>query len=85
MYLNLIKDKENNRYYTFLLTMAGANCKANAFLFTVKDHIEAFHDDSPHHRTSAGLGHSKLIAVFMSRGHILYRPQILLQRHQKKG
>lgn len=58
--------------------MAGANGKANAFLLSVKYHIEAFHDDSSHHCTSAGLGHGKLIAVLLGRCHILHRPQVLL-------
>lgn len=48
-----------------LLTMAGTNSKANALLFPVEDHIEAFHDDSSHHCTSARLGNGKLIAVLL--------------------
>lgn len=48
-----------------LLTMAGANSKADSFPFSVEDHIEAFHDDSPHHCASARLGNSKLIAVLL--------------------
>lgn len=68
-----------------ILTMAGANSKANAFLLSVKDHVEAFHDDSSHHCTSAGLGHSKLIAVLLGRCPILYWPQVLLRTQKKKN
>lgn len=48
-----------------LLTMAGANSKANTFLLTIKDHIEALHDDSSHYCTSARLGHCELVAVLL--------------------
>lgn len=64
--------------------MAGAHSKADAFLFSVKDHIEAFHDDSPHHGTSAGLGHGKLIAVLLGGGHVLYWAQVLLNEQNEK-
>lgn len=47
------------------LTVTGANGETDAFLLTVKDHIEALHDHSPHHCPSAGLGHSKLVAVLL--------------------
>lgn len=67
-----------------LLTMAGANSKADAFLFSVEDHIEAFHDDSPHHCTSARLGNGKLIAVLLGGCHVLYWPQVLLRTQKCK-
>lgn len=65
--------------------MAGANSKANAFFLSVKDHVEAFHDDSSHHCASAGLGHSKLIAVLLGRCHILDWPQVLLGTQKCKN
>lgn len=60
--------------------MAGADSKANSFLLTVKDHIETLHDHSSHHCPSAGLGNSKLIAVLLGGGHVLYWSQVLLNR-----
>lgn len=48
-----------------ILTMAGANSKADSFLLAVKDHVEALHDDGSHHCASAGLGDCKLIAVLL--------------------
>lgn len=64
--------------------MAGADSKADAFLFPVEDHVETFHDDGPHHCTSARLGHGKLIAVLLGGGHFLYWAQVLLHKQKKE-
>lgn len=70
--------------FLLLLTMAGANRKTNAFLLAVKHHIEALHDDCAHHGAGAGLGHSKLVAVLLGRGHIFHWPQVLLHREREE-
>lgn len=67
-----------------LLTMASADSEADALLFSIEDHVETFHDDSPHHCTSARLGHSKFVAVLLRGCHILYRPQVLLRTQKRK-
>lgn len=38
-----------------IVNVAGANSKADTFLLSVKDHIEALHDDSTHNCPSARL------------------------------
>jgi len=67
------------------LTVAGADGEADALLFAVEDHVEALHDDCPHHGTSAGLGHGELVAVLLGGGHVLHRPQVLLREQQTEG
>lgn len=62
--------------------MTRADRKADALVLSVEHHIEALHDDGTHYRTSTGLRHSEFIAVLLSRGHVLHRPQILLQRDE---
>lgn len=62
----------------FILTVAHANSKADAFVFPVKDHVKALHDDGSHDCASARLWNSELIAVLLGRCHILYWPQVLL-------
>lgn len=74
----------SSSFLPLILTMAGADSKADSFLLTVKDHIETLHDDGPHHSPGARLGHSKFIAVFLGRGHIFYWPQVLLNRNRKR-
>lgn len=64
--------------------MAGANSKSDAFLLAVKHHVEAFHDDGAHHCAGAGLGHSKLVAVLLGRGHVFHWTQVLLHAKEKK-
>lgn len=64
--------------------MAGANSKSDAFLLAVKHHVEAFHDDGAHHCAGAGLGHSKLVAVLLSRGHVFHWTQVLLHTKERK-
>lgn len=59
--------------------MAGADGKSNAFPLAVEHHIESLHDDGTHDGARAGLGHGKLIAVLLGRGHVLHRSQVLLQ------
>lgn len=83
-YIITLSDSPPHPRHPLLLTVAGANSKADALLLSVKDHVEAFHDDSPHHCTGARLGHSKLIAVLLGRGNILNRPQVLLHIHTGK-
>lgn len=66
-----------------LLTVAHANGKANALVLPVEDHVEALHDHGSHHRSRAGLRHSKLIAVLLGGRHVLHGPQVLLRKHTK--
>lgn len=68
--------------------MAGTDGEANALAGTVKDHIEALHDNGTHDSACGGLGDGKLVAVVLRGGHVLHRAQVLLPEercHQERG
>lgn len=58
--------------------MAGTDSKADALAGTVKDHVEALHDNGAHDSACGGLGDGKLVAVVLRGGHVLHRAQVLL-------
>ena len=67
------------------LTMTSADSEADALVLAVKHHVEALHDDGTHDSSCARLGHGKLVAVLLGRGHVLYRTQVLLQGGWRRG
>lgn len=61
------------------LTVAGADCEADALAGTVEHDVETLHDDGAHDGARGGLGDGELVAVVLRGGHVLHRPQVLLQ------
>lgn len=69
----------------FGLTVTRADGKADTFIFAVEYDVESLHDDSAHNGPRARLWHGELVAVLLRWGHVLNRPEILLQGAERDG